>query len=59
MYDFRRFHIVRLRAESQVSICMALANALALMASLVRMAAALVVRLTTVTTVTTVLVGLI
>ena len=38
---------------------MALANALALMASLVRMAAALVVRLTTVTTVTTVLVGLI
>ena len=41
--DFSRFHIVRLRDESQVSICMALANALAVMASLARMAALLVV----------------
>ena len=38
--DFNRFHIVLFRAESQASICRALANALAVMASLVRMAAA-------------------
>jgi hypothetical protein len=38
--DINRFHIVLFRAESQASICWALANALAVMASLVRMAAA-------------------
>ena len=37
--DFNRFHIVRLRDESQVSICMAWANARAVMTSLARMAA--------------------
>ncbi len=41
MADISRFHIVRLRDESQVSICRALANALAVMASLARMAALL------------------
>ena len=39
MDDFRRFHMVRLRIESHVSICIALANALAIMDSLARMAA--------------------
>ena len=33
--DFSRFHIVRFRDESQVSICRALVNALARMAALV------------------------
>ena len=40
MADINRFHIVLFRAESQASICKALANALVVMASLVRMAAA-------------------
>jgi len=39
--DFNRYHIVLFRAESQVSICRALANALAVMDSLARMAALL------------------
>jgi hypothetical protein len=39
--DFNRYHIVLFRAESQVSICRALANALSVMASLARMAALL------------------
>ena len=38
--DINRFHIVLFRAESPASICRALANALAVMASLARMAAA-------------------
>jgi hypothetical protein len=37
--DFRRFHIVRFRADSQVSICVALAFALAVVAALARIAA--------------------
>ena len=41
MADFNRYHIVLFRAESQVSICRALANALAVMDSLARMAALL------------------
>ena len=57
MADFRRFHIVRFRDESQVSICMALVNALAVMTSLARMAALVV--LVCLTAVMTVLVGLI
>ena len=43
MADFNRYHIVLFRAESQVSICRALANALSVMASLARMAALLLV----------------
>ena len=39
--DFNRYHIVLFRAESQVSICRALVNALSVMASLARMAALL------------------
>lgn len=40
--DINRFHIVLFRAESPASICRALANALAVMASLARMAALVV-----------------
>jgi len=43
--DISRFHIVRLRDESPASICRALANALAVMASLARMAALLLLLL--------------
>jgi len=39
--DISRFHIVLFRAESHDSICRALANARAVMASLARMAALL------------------
>ena len=61
MEAFSRFHIVLFRAESQVSICMALANALAVIASLARMEAVAVtlVCLTVVALAVTVLAGLI
>ena len=55
------FHIVLFRAESQVSICMARANALAVMASLARMEVAVagLVCLTAVAVAVTVLAGFI
>jgi hypothetical protein len=59
--DFKMFHIVLFRAESQVSICMARANALAVMASLARMEVAVagLVCLTAVAVAVTVLAGFI